>query len=265
MLNIPRDPYYFYRNKGWNSWSDWLGTVKAKHRKNFLLYSEAKLYVDKFLKQNNFKNSYDWRKYCKSGLKPKEMPFNPDVVYANSGWISWGDWLGAGYVSSIVKSKNYLSYDDAFNKNILDIKKYKITTKEQWIYYCKNNKINNDIPNYPHNTYLNKGWVSYNSWLGVEKKYKINDNFFKKWSSDMAYIFGFWFADGNIFEKRNSFNISQSMNDKYLLEQILEKMGANYQLLRSKKENLNDCFSFTISNKIIYSDIIKLGGIPKKV
>ena len=29
-----------------------------------------------------------------------------------------------------------------------------------------------------------------------KRKYKVDDNFFKTWSSDMAYILGFWFTDG---------------------------------------------------------------------
>ena len=29
-------------------------------------------------------------------------------------------------------------------------------------------------------------------------KHKVNENFFKKWSSNMAYILGYIYADGNL-------------------------------------------------------------------
>jgi len=29
-----------------------------------------------------------------------------------------------------------------------------------------------------------------------KRRYLLNEKFFDKWSSEMAYILGFWFADG---------------------------------------------------------------------
>jgi hypothetical protein len=31
---------------------------------------------------------------CASGKKPDDIPDRPDIVYANSGWKGWADWLG---------------------------------------------------------------------------------------------------------------------------------------------------------------------------
>jgi hypothetical protein len=42
--NMPADPYRVYKNEGWISWGDWLGTGN-KARKDFLSYGEAKKYV----------------------------------------------------------------------------------------------------------------------------------------------------------------------------------------------------------------------------
>ena len=43
--------------------------------------------------------------------------------------------------------------------------------------------------------------------IGLKRKFKfgisIDENFFKKWNPEMAYIFGFWIADGNMYEKTN--------------------------------------------------------------
>jgi hypothetical protein len=37
----------------------------------------------------------------KSGKRPAMVPSNPNITYADEGWLSWGDWLGTnkGYVA----------------------------------------------------------------------------------------------------------------------------------------------------------------------
>jgi len=77
----------------------------------------------------------------------------------------------------------------------------------------------------------------------------------------MAYIFGFWIADGCLkrYKKSKIFSITQDKKDKYLLEAMLKEMDSNYPLSR----NVN-CYCFTIVSKTIYDDIIKLGGKERK-
>ena len=82
----------------------------------------------------------------------------------------------------------------------------------------------------------------------------------------MAYILGFWFADGCIGKTKDKdygyfFNIKQHKKDKYLLENVLSEMKSTYPLLKFKNTN---CFSFTIRSKKIYNDIVRLGGKERK-
>ena len=50
---------------------------------------------------------------------------------------------------------------------------------------------------------------------------KVNKNFFKKWSSEMAYVLGFFMADGSIdVNPRGSQYFSIQICDKELLEEI---------------------------------------------
>jgi hypothetical protein len=124
------------------------------------------------------------------------------------------------------------------------------------------------LPYRPSYTYRNDGWVNWMDWLGTNnirgqiRRHKVNDDYFKKWSHNMAYIFGFWLTDGYI-GKYNSyiFSISQHKDDKYLLEAILKEMESNYLLYRHKNTNNYD---LNIRSKIIYDDIIKLGGKERK-
>ena len=43
--------------------------------------------------------------------------------------------------------------------------------------------------------------------MSGKRKYAVNDDYFKEWSHDMAYILEFWWADGCIY--KNEFSIAQ--------------------------------------------------------
>ena len=159
---------------------------------------------------------------------------------------------------------DYIPYSEA--RNI--IRSLKIKQVRDWNKYCKTGKSRRiKIPTHPHITYKNKGWVSWMEWLGTNNKeggnrrHKINDDYFKKWSPNMAYILGFWFADGHIGNYHNSyiFSIAQHEDDKYILESILKEMGCDNILTKAI-----NCCHFVITSETIYNDIIGLGGKERK-
>jgi hypothetical protein len=87
--NIPSRPDKAYKNQGWLGYGDWLGN-------EFRPFAQAK----ELALSLKLKSQAEWKKYCKSGKKPADIPSSPDVTYKDNGWISWGDWLGTGNVSS---------------------------------------------------------------------------------------------------------------------------------------------------------------------
>ena len=88
---IPKRPDLYYKYSGWISWSDWLGVeIIANKDKTFLNICDCK----KIVHDLGLKTNKEWRKYCASGLRPKEIPSNPDLTFKNNGWVSWSDWLG---------------------------------------------------------------------------------------------------------------------------------------------------------------------------
>ena len=88
---IPSAPENIYRNKGWNGWGDFLGTENTATQKLvYLSYEEAEKYIQKL----NLKSSQEWKKYCSSGKKPRNIPSNPNSTYRDKGWISFTDFLG---------------------------------------------------------------------------------------------------------------------------------------------------------------------------
>lgn len=61
----------------------------------------------------------------------------------------------------------------------------------------------------------------------------INEDFFKNWSHEMAYILGFITADGNIFENR--LGIILHIKDVELLEKVAKKLGENISVSKYEK------------------------------
>src|SRR5262249_37960450 len=70
---------------------DWLGTGN-RNRGNWRNFKEARAFVQNL----GFKSGKDWHAYCRSGQRPDDIPANPNVVYADSGWVGMSDWLGNG-------------------------------------------------------------------------------------------------------------------------------------------------------------------------
>jgi len=79
--NIPGNPFLTYKNKGWNGFSDWLGT--------FLSYEEAKDCV-KDLGLKSLSQLINYKKI--NGLE--KMPSQPSMYYKNKGWKGHDDFYG---------------------------------------------------------------------------------------------------------------------------------------------------------------------------
>lgn len=92
------------------------------------------------------------------------------------------------------------------------------------------------------------------------RKYNINQDFFKTWSKDMAYILGYWFADGCIYGGK-MFDITTHTKDKYIIKKMAEKLEYEGQII--------DCVDrqacrINFSCVVIYRDILALGGQENK-
>lgn len=152
-------------------------------------------------------------------------------------------------------------------KSFLESRKFarnlNLKSQSDWYRFIKGRSDIN-IPTTPHKTYK-KQWVSWMDWLGYEfdrsqsnRKHKVNELFFDKWSYDMAYILGLWFADGCI-TKGDCFQISLHQKDEYLLEKIKDKMNSDHKLSKYK-----NCHTLHIYSLKIYNNIKSLGGKERK-
>jgi len=156
--NIPKYPEKYYKGKGWVNLGLWLGTDRVSNsQKEFLSFEIARNYSRALL----LKSSAEWRKFCKSGNKPLNIPSNPASVYKENGWISYGDWLGSNNISS--RKLNFLPFNNAREYvHTLNLK-----NEIAWKEYCKSGQKPENIPANPKTVYKESGWKNLGDWLGT--------------------------------------------------------------------------------------------------
>ena len=151
-VNIPAIPNHIYKNKGWMSLGDWLGTGNvASKNKNFFPFVKSR----EIVRGLNLKGETEWHKYRKSGNKPNEIPSNPNTIYKKE-WKNWGDWFGTGTLSVESVSQNYLSFKEAKKQSRELAKKYNLKTFDDWKKAYQEGKIPKNIPAKPNRVYSKK-------------------------------------------------------------------------------------------------------------
>lgn len=76
----------------------------------------------------------------------------------------------------------------------------------------------------------------------------------------MAYVLGFWYADGHMRHAK-SYRIYFTSKDKEHLINIRGALGSNSPVLSSEKK---DFPTLVVRSKRLYSDLLSLGGLTKK-
>ncbi len=155
---IPYSPNRFYKEKGWISWGDWLGT-NTVYKKTFLSYDEAKKIVHKL----NLNSQNEWYSFVKNNLKPHNIPYTPSTSYKNKGWISWADWLNTDNIAP--QDIKFLPFREARER----VHKMNIKNAKSWFAFCASGNKPKNIPSNPNLEYKNNGWISYGDWLGTKR------------------------------------------------------------------------------------------------
>jgi len=88
---------------------------------------------------------------------------------------------------------------------------------------------------------------------------EINQDFFKNWNNQMAYIFGWFCSDGFVSYKKNHCGIHLNSKDKEMLEKIKKTMNSKHNI-----QEYENSVNLRIYNKILCSDLINLGCYPRK-
>ena len=90
----------------------------------------------------------------------------------------------------------------------------------------------------------------------ANQRWRVKYNYFAKWSANMAYVLGFWFANGCIYRSR-MFDITVPVTDKSILEKIAEELKYPCELY----DEVDRQFArINFSCEAIFRDIVALVG-----
>jgi hypothetical protein len=163
--DIPSGPWYSYKEKGWVSIGDWLGTGRiACSRRIYLPFEKARDFVRK-LGLNYFE---EWQEWARSTKRPADIPITPHRVYRNKGWKGYRDWLGS---SNIIKRKVFRPFEEAREY----VQNLGLKNNYEWETWVKSPERPEDIPSTPNKIYKDKGWAGPGDWLGIERIYRYKN------------------------------------------------------------------------------------------
>ncbi len=111
---------------------------------------------------------------------------------------------------------------------------------------------------------------------GGHNRKLVNENFFKTWSPNMAYVLGLILADGAVEDVRKSsrtcyFQITNT--DNVLLNKVRKILSSNHKFqvrqpqlidFKGKKYMCSKVFYLRIGNKAMFQDLVNLGVTPRK-
>ena len=162
-IDIPSHPYQVYKDKGWLSWGDFLGFNEEYVPGKWRTFEEAR----DFVRSLKLKSHIEWKEWCKSDQKPHDIPYSPDQLYKDKGWLSWGDFLGykPGHVARKRRSSKKRSFTEARDYvRRLGLKSYK-----EWQEWSKSGQRPSDIYFNPDRGYKGKGWLSWGDFLRYDE------------------------------------------------------------------------------------------------
>lgn len=96
---------------------------------------------------------------------------------------------------------------------------------------------------------------------------RVNKDFFKKWTPNMAYILGFFAADGYMtINKRGGHFWSIQINDKHLLEEIRKEIKSEHKISKRMRKLKSEKTSYRlqIGSSIMFQDLYELSMRPNK-
>ncbi len=94
-----------------------------------------------------------------------------------------------------------------------------------------------------------------------------NKHFFKKWTSEMAYVLGYFAADGCMFvNPRGSHYIEFTSTDREIIEKIKRFMSSKHLLAKRDRLKLQwrTTYHFQIGSKEMFKDLLTFGFCPNK-
>jgi hypothetical protein len=155
--DIPSNPNNVYRNEGYTTLGDWLGTSNVSNaKKTYRDFANA----HKFVLNLRLATYKEWQSYCagkkRGQIIPKDIPKSPYRRYKKD-WIDWQHWLTG-------KPRQYSDFREAQSF----VHGLQLKSAEQWNQWVRENGAQHpNIPRAPHQFYKGSGWISWPDWLGT--------------------------------------------------------------------------------------------------
>src|SRR6266496_4172248 len=91
---------------------------------------------------------------------------------------------------------------------------------------------------------------------------RIPNDFFKTWTPEMAYVLGYWWADGHILKTAAGKRVGFTSKDGSHLEQIAQVIGVGRvaPIIVGKQTY----YQLMLKRSDMFDDLINLGGAPRK-
>lgn len=96
--------------------------------------------------------------------------------------------------------------------------------------------------------------------VGQPRKHKVNEDFFKEWSDEMAWVLGLFVTDGHVSNRVHSIYFSQK--DERILKLVAQYMEADYVLTAFGKTKTTP--TLVINSREIKNDLEQLGITANK-
>ena len=135
-----------------------LKTWERLARLSWMPFEEARMFV----RSLNLKSGEDFKKFCLTSKRPRDIPTQPRITYFKTGWISMGDWIGTGRIAD--QYKVYISFIEAKYR----IQKLNFKTQNDWKRYSQSPAFPSDIPRTPNHVYKEE-WKNWGEFLGTNK------------------------------------------------------------------------------------------------
>lgn len=97
-----------------------------------------------------------------------------------------------------------------------------------------------------------------------QRIYSINDSYFMKQSSNMAYLLGFYAADGCVYAKDNAIKLTLASVDREFLETIRKELGAQAPIQDYVTKDGYENSTLKFSSYQIKQDFTRYNIIPNK-
>ncbi len=188
---IPGNPDEIYKDTGWKGWDDWLGINKKQagartapgiqgtkgertlwdipQESRWLTFDKARQAVWEY----GFEYEEEWRLFVKGKFPgrqplPGDIPPDPDLIYKFIGWKGWEDWL--------VPPEKRIEYTNFYKARDF-ARSLRVPDKAEWRsvlaqYSALLREYQMVLPVRPHLEYRDKGWESWEDWLGTRIKYR---------------------------------------------------------------------------------------------